>query len=281
MRNRESEMGIETIKGNFYRMPVFFGPTPGPRQWPDGRDFDFTKTPVSRVACVRFLSDRAMLEALLPPGFSVWKEPVVTVEITYMTEIGWLAGRGYNMCDVKFDVVFQGTDGPVHGTLVLVRWENLCDPILSGREELGHNKLFCEIPALRVLDGRHSATMSWLETPFLDVAISDLQAGPDKLGGDPLHRGMLSYKYIPATGDWGDADVEYATLSAPMKDNVIIRSFQVGAGEVEFRRSTWDQLPTLHHIVNAFADLPKIEMRGGYLVDATGGSSVSQTIRLR
>ena len=274
-------MAIETVPGKFYRMPVFFGPTPGPRQWPEGRDFDFTKTPVSRVAGVRFATDGDKLNALLPPGFSLWKDPVVTVEITYMTEIGWLAGRGYNMCDVKFDVVFAGTDGPVHGTLVLVRWENLCDPILSGREELGHNKLYCEIPPLRVLDGRHAATMCWLETPFLDVAISDLKPGPPAPGGDPLHRGMLSYKYVPATGDWGEADVEYTTLSAPIRDNVTVRSFQVGKGEVAFRHCSWEQLPTLHHIVNAFADLPIVEMLGGYLVDATGGSSVADTVRLR
>ena len=274
-------MGITTVPGSFYRMPVFFGPTPGPRQWPEGRTFDFTQTPVSRVCGVRFLSETAALQALLPPGFTVWKEPVVTVEITYMTEIGWLAGRGYNMCDVKFEVVYDGDEGPVHGTLVLVRWENLADPILSGREELGHNKLFCEIPSLRALDGRHAATMSWLSTPFLDVAVSDLHDVPAPRGGDPLHRGMLSYKYVPATGDWGQADVEYATLSAPMKDNVTIRSFRVGRGEVKFHRADWEQLPTLYHIVNAFADLPVVEMRGGYLVDAVGGSSVADTVRLR
>lgn len=274
-----TELPFDPQPGNFYRMPVFFGPTPGPRQWPEGRSFDFTATPRKRVAGVRFLSDAGQLEAMLPRRFHLWGEPVVTVEITYMTEIGWLAGRGYNMCDVKFDVVFDGKDGPVHGTLVLVRFENLADPILSGREELGHNKLYCEIPDPRTLDGRHAATLGWLGHPFLDLEISALLDAPPPIPKTPANQGMLSYKYIPATGDWGVADVEYATLSPPSA-NVTTSLRQAGPGHARFHRSTWEQLPTLHHVVNAFAALSLHESRGGYLLEQRGGSSVAETVRL-
>lgn len=272
-------MSFNPQRGSFYRMPIFFGPTPGPRQWPEGRTFDFTRTPKRRVAGVRFLGDAGQLCAMLPVSFELWGEPVVTVEITYMTDIGWLAGRGYNMCDVKFNVLYKGKDGPVHGTLVLVRFENLADPIISGREELGHNKLYCEIPELRSLDGRHGATLSWLTHPFLDLAVSDLAGAAPPASSDPPNRGMLSYKYIPATGDWGVADVEYATLSPP-SPNVATSLRKVGQGEVRFHRSTWEQLPTLHHLVNAFAMLDVRESRGGYLLEQQGGSSVAETVRL-
>ena len=266
-------------RGSFYRMPVFFGPTPGPRQWPEGRSFDFTKLPKRRVVGSRFLSDAAQLSVLLPDRFEVWGEPVVTVEATYMTEIGWLAGRGYNMCDVKFNAAYMGKDGPVHGTLVLVRFENLADPILSGREELGHNKLYCEIPELLSLDGRYSTTLGWLGHPFLELEVANLSDATQPAPSDPPNQGMLSYKYIPATGDWGVADVEYATLSPP-SPNIRTTLRQAGEGTVRVLPCTWEQLPTLYHLVNAFASLEVREARGGYLLEQQGGSSVAETVRL-
>ena len=272
-------MPFDPKRGSFYRMPIFFGPTPGPRQWPEGCTFDFTTTPKRRVAGARFLGDASQLEALLPTCFRLWGEPVVTVEITYMTEIGWLAGRGYNMCDVKFDAVYDGNDGLVHGTLVLVRFENLADPIISGREELGHNKLPCEIPELRSLDGRHAATLSWLSHPFLTVEVADLADASPPPPTVPPNRGMLSYKYVPATGNWGVADAQYATLSPP-SPNIRTLARQAGSGAVAFHRSSWEELPTLHHLVNAFAALDMHESRGGYLLEQQGGSSVAETVRL-
>jgi hypothetical protein len=266
--------------GSFYRMPIFFGPTPGPRQWPAGKTFDFKRTPKRRVAGVRFLSDAQQLSSLLPDRFELWGEPIVTVELTYFTEIEWLAGRGYNMCDVKFNARYQGKDGPICGTLVLVRWENLCDAILAGREELGHNKLYCEIPPLNVLAGKYSATMSWLSTPFLEFSISGLKETELSVARNPENQGMLSYKYIPRTGQWGEADVEYATLSPAISHTVSVTSRLHGEGQVAFRRVTWEELPTLHHIVNAFSDLRVLSFKGGYLFDAVGGGSIADTHRL-
>ena len=270
--------------GRYYRMPIFFGPMPGPRQWPEGRDFDFRFTPRMTLLGVRMLTNADQLTAMLPDRFELRGAPVVTVELNYMTEIGWLAGRGYNLCDVKFEVTYHSKSGPVNGTLVLVRWENLCDPILSGREELGHNKLYCEIPEPRLIDGHRKVRLSWLDSPFLDLSVTDLKPMPDaaKRPVDPEHRGMLSYKYIPRTGDWGEADVEYVTLSPPeaMREKMTIQSFQVGAGEFRFRHCTWDELPTLHHIVNNFADLENHGFQGAHMIETVGGSSFAETHRL-
>lgn len=270
--------------GQFYRMPVFFGPMPGPRQWPAGRDFDFRYTPRMKMIGVRMLTNADQLKAMLPDRFELRGPPVVTVEANYMTEIGWLAGRGYNLFDVKFEVTFHGKEGPVNGTLVLVRWENLCDPILSGREELGHNKLYCEIPEPRIIDGRQSLRLSWLDSPFLDLEISEMVAlqGVTSPPVDPDHHGMLSYKYIPKTGSWGEADVEYVTLSPHdiVRQNISITNFQVGKGEFAFRHCSWDELPTLYHIVNAFAELENHGFQGAHLIETIGGSSIAETRRI-
>ena len=62
-----------------------------------------------------------------------------------MTEIEWLAGRGYNTLGVTFPVVFQGKRDRAIGPFLLVLWENLADPILTGREQLGYSKIYCEL----------------------------------------------------------------------------------------------------------------------------------------
>jgi hypothetical protein len=40
-----------------------------------------------------------------------------------------------------------------------------------------------------------------------------------------------------------------------------------------FHRAAWSDLPTLHHVVNALAELPIIEPRGGSLTHSRGGKS--------
>lgn len=270
-------MPFDPKRGSYYRMPIFFGPTPGPRQWPPGKDFDFNKTPKRRAIAVRYLTDKAKLEAHLPDCFEVWGEAVLTVEVTYMWELGWLAGRGYNMCDVKFPAIFKGRNGPVHGTLLLVRFEDLTDPILSGREELGHNKLYCEIPPLNVLEEqRYFTQMSWLHSPFLKVAAWDLKEDMQIAPPDPMNKGLLSYKYMPRTGVWGVSDVEYATLTPPSWNGRVTRRM-TGKGSAEFLQAKWEDLPTLYHLVNAFEALPLLESRGAVVYDMEGGASGAET----
>jgi len=268
---------------NWQRMPLCFGPAPGPRNLPqDQRHRRYTKDIHSVTLAAH--SDGGMLQALLPAGLALDGEPRIEVVFTAFRNIGWLAGRGYNLCDVKFEVTYHAKSGPVNGTLVLVRWENLCDPILSGREELGHNKLYCEIPEPRTIDDRLSVRLGWLDTPFMDLSVGNLTTVPGitRTPANPDHHGMLSYKYVPKTGSWGEADVEYVTLSPPdaMRETITIEKFEIGAGEFSFRHCTWDELPTLHRIVNAFAELENHGFTGAHVIHSVGGSSFAETRRL-
>lgn len=272
-------MAFTPKKGNYYRMPVFFGPTPGPRQFKGIENYDWNTLPKRHVLGARFLTDANMLNNWLPDRFKVWGDPVVTCEATYFDGFGWLAGRGYNMCDLKFNAVYESKNGPVHGTMLIVRYENLTDPILSGREELGHNKLWCKIPPVRDVDGRKSTEMSWLGCTFWRINAWDLVENNAMPASDPMHKGLLSYKHIPTTGNWGDTDVGYATLTPPAWNGKVIRRL-VGKGEVEFIRPKWEDLPTMYHMINAFCDLPQIESRGGYYFEMEGGASGAETHRV-
>jgi len=272
-------MAFNRKPGEYYRMPVFFGAQPCPRWWPEGVDEDFSVVPQRTVMGISYLSDRKVLEAGLPDGFSVWGEPVVTVEATYMTGFAWLAGGGYNMCDVKIPAVFQSKDGPIHGTLLMVRWEDLADPIITGREELGHNKLFCDIGPIQNYSGRYHARMSWRGYSFLKLIIEDL-VEQDPPAGNPDNKGLLSYKYIPATGNWGEPDVAYATLTPPAWGGVKTTLYRTGKGQVEWQRPAFEDLPTQYTIVNGFAGFPMLESRGAFIADMTGGASGSATYRV-
>ena len=83
-----------------------------------------------------------------------------------MKEIEWLAGRGYNTLGASFPVVFQGTRDYAEGHFLTVLWENLTDPILTGREELGFAKIYCELPEPIVLGDSVECHASWLGFRF-------------------------------------------------------------------------------------------------------------------
>ena len=273
------------IPGEWYRMPTHFGPATGPRKGPDRRAFDWTNSPKSTVLSVSFLGKREQMQKLLPPGFAINGEPIVTVAMTYFTEIAWLAGRGYNTLGVSFPVTFTGKQDKATGTFLLILWENLTDPIITGREELGFSKLYAELPPARMLADTARVTASWLEFPFLDIELTgltqvDLAArpaaapAPVSTNGGEL-RGQMHYKYMPRTGEWGKADASYAVITPAGGSTQRTLEMWRGKGTVKFHRARWEDMPTQYMIVNAFADLDIVEFRGATLTRSIGGKDLS------
>src|SRR5690606_10244591 len=134
----------EVESGLRRRMPAHFGPSAGPRQGPDGKRFDGSNLRRD-VAAVRFLTDAAAISAYLPECFELDGEPIVTIEHTHLKDVDWLAGRSYSVLSVKVPARFHGKRDKARGPFVLVLWEDMADPILTGREELGFPKLYCEL----------------------------------------------------------------------------------------------------------------------------------------
>ena len=273
-------MSHEHRTGLMYRMPYGFGPTPGPRQGPDGQTFSWTHTPHKLTVATSFLTDAAKLDALLPPGFSLAGEPVVTVEFHVLSELEWLAGRGYSMLHVRFPATFQGTRDRATGSFLSVLWENLADPILSGREELGFAKLWCELPPPRLFRDKVACAASWLSHQFLELEVSALGDAP--FAAPPLpglkgirSDGTLHYKYIPATQAWGQAAVQHACLS-PAGAKVRVERLSIGRGRVRFLPTSWEQMPTQFHVVSALAGLPQLEQREGWVMETRGASDLSE-----
>ncbi len=268
-----------------YRMPTHFGARTGPRRGPDGRKFECIDNPYSTSFSISFLSNPAQLEKLLPPRFSLDGEPVVTVSASYMTEIEWLAGRGYNTLGVSFPVRFEGAVDQISGSFLTVLWENLTDPILTGREEIGFSKIYCELPTPSRLRGEHHIIASWLGFKFLDLNVNDLrEQSREQIEEFTLSQsgaGILHYKYMPRTGEWGTADAAYAVLTPAETPNRRVLERHVGGGRLQFHRARWEDMPTQYNIVNAFADLDIQEYQGASLTKTVGGKDLSDQRILR
>ena len=240
-------MGYKFDPNAMYRMPTHFGPRTGPRYGPDGRKFECKDNPKSTSVTVSFLTNSEQLEAFLPPGFSLNGEPVVSVSGGYMKEIEWLAGRGYNTLGVSFPVAFNGEVDRATGSFLTVLWENLTDPILTGREELGFSKIYCELPEPLTFNGETHCTASWLGFKFMDmhvkateqVQVQPPSSPPKQPSAEQPLTGTLHYKYMPRTGEWGVADVAYAVLTPASAPNRVVKEHWRGEGTVEFHKARW------------------------------------------
>jgi hypothetical protein len=144
-------MTIELKAGVRYRMPAIFGPAPGPRQKADGTRWkpEETGTMHSEWMTVSYLTRETALTKLLPPGFALRGDPVVSVSLSFFNNLYWLAGRGYGIVYVDFPVVYSGKTETIAGAFCAVLWEGIPDAIMTGREELGFPKLFADIPPLK------------------------------------------------------------------------------------------------------------------------------------
>jgi len=219
--------------------------------------------------------------AALPPGFSLTDEPSLAVEFAEITEIEWLAGRGYNTLGVSLPVRYAGNSHTVIGDLLLVLWENLADPIITGREELGFAKVYSELSPLLRRDDGIVASASWDGYRFAELSCR----GGSEIVVDALpartSEGTLHYRYFPATGSCGDADSCYVTLTPAGAPNLrVLKAERFTQASAQFHPSRWEDLPTLVNIVNGLAAIELGECLDATLLETRGFKDLSDQRRL-
>jgi hypothetical protein len=258
-----------------YRMPVSFGPAPGPRNLPEAqRRRRYEKNTLTLTTSARTEADA--LAGLLPPGFTVEAPARIELSLLVLSDIGWLAGRGYNIVMVRIPARWRGEE-EVTGAFVPVLWESMAEPILTGRDELGWPKIFADIPTPVVENGEWRAHAAWEGFTFLEIRARDFEPAARP---EPAPT-MMFHKYVPRTGEWGEAEVDCFTVTAPDGPAPQVRSVRSGTGEFRFHRASWAQMPTQYPIVNALADLPLVEFGRAQLVESSGGDDASGQRRLR
>jgi hypothetical protein len=86
---------------------------------------------------------------------------------------------------------------------------------------------------------------------------------------------------MPRTGEWGTADVAYATLTPAVTPNRVIKERWVGEGSVQFHKARWEDMPTKYNIVNTLYDLEIREYRGASVTKTVGAKDLSDQRILR
>jgi len=234
-----------------YHMPAFFGPRPGAVA--SRRYNKITKI----VVC--YLTDADKLAQYLPAPFEVGELPLVIVEYSCNKEVDWLAGRGYNIISVNATAKFNGKEDQLEGSVCLAMWENLTDPILTGREIKGVPKIYADIPDHQVINGEWRANASHFSNRIIQITARELkELTPEQIAeGKKTTEGKnhwMGWKYIPNTNGIGAA-ISHPTVFPTEGE---ITQMWTGTGTVEWEHLTWEQNPTQFHIVNALADLPNL-----------------------
>lgn len=245
-----------------YRMPRVFGALPGPRNLPGDKQ-QLPNRQTSTVLSLTARTDAARLSELLPPGCELDGPPQFSVSLHEMQDIRWLAGHGYSMLVVSVRMKYRDpVTGWRHGEFVPVLWENLGDPIITGREELGMPKLYAEIPPLDCGGQRCVGTASWKGFEFFRMTLSDLREATVQAESAA---GMFFHKYIPRTGALHEAEVDSLRYEESMEGAAgyavpVPVSRQQGVGSFAFREARWEDMPLQYPIVNWLAALPVNEI---------------------
>jgi hypothetical protein len=228
--------GDRTYEG-IPRMPAMFGRQVGPRQRPDRNEGYPANVGSTLATWVAVEADGDALAALLPAGFAL-AEPLLIVEAVSLSNLPWLAGRGYEMLLVSTPAVYSAADVEHRGRLELVTWEDRPDAITSGREELGWNKVYADTMTRHTgADGRSVRYMAaWGGTAFfeMDVALKRTPAPPAAWRNGPL----MHYRVFPRTERWGELEVEQVTGHPASPPLASMRSLQSGTGSCRFNAAT-------------------------------------------
>ena len=254
-----------------YRTPTHFGPAPGPRQQSGGARYANVDSPRTTWIWADLAVEADELSQHLPPGFEPGPDSQMRIELRYRRDIAWLAGRGYNIVMVSWLCVWAATGQT--GWLQAAVWENCPDAIITGRDELGVPKLYATIPdttwrpdlAQRRVD--NAATASWDAHTFLTVDLSDIT--PVTPHAVTLRRDYFQWRHVPAPGRPGASDASYALHTPTSHDSTRILDAYSARVEVVWWPGTFDQLPTLCHIVDGLA---------GLRVDGTVQAGIARTI---
>ncbi|KAF2025607.1 FAD/NAD(P)-binding domain-containing protein [Setomelanomma holmii] len=290
----------ENKKGLFWRMPVSFGPMPGPRQDFHGRPRDGANARFT-TASLKIKSSRTVLENLFPTEKLKFAAAdtiaYATFAVTQLDNLEWLGGRGYSHFGLYIHgVQYTKENGEtVTGTYLPVLFENLADPILSGREELGFPKLYCELELKK--EGQNwTLDAGWMSSKFCSLSLSGLEAPSAANGSAPAQApaatkedGLFFHKYVPATGslgskERGQADVEYTAFlpndeDAKTVERKIEKTLKATEAQVKFDALDWKALPTLHHVIARLQEVPVYEVVQAKVVEGTGVSDVSPARR--
>jgi hypothetical protein len=264
----------------FMRMPMGFGPTPGPRNLPAQYEqfrYQVENTTISMTARV----ERDALASLLPEGLELPRHALLNISFVQLRNLGWLAGRGYNILALAIPAILKANGEA--GNYLPVLWENHPDPIITGREEIGYPKLYAELADPARIGDACSGGACWEGYRFFDFSVTGIAEDENPIRTSAPR--IFTQKYIPRSFSQGGADASYLTSSnGPDEDfalqtghtpDVRVLGSATGEARFAFRRATWQDMPTQYHVVNRLAELSIEEYLPARIIRRTGQDDAS------
>jgi 2-polyprenyl-6-methoxyphenol hydroxylase-like FAD-dependent oxidoreductase len=249
----------ETLqKAVFKRMPCSFGLTSSPRQRLSGGPHSQVTKMTSRTAYMTFKTPKSYLETLLPSSeLSInahggWA--TATFSATKLGNLAWLGGRGYthfgfyihNVVHVK-----DSSDKENKGDFLPVLFENMADPIITGREELGFSKVFATLQEVQESNLDYSLKAGWEGQDFCQFELKVLsKVDTPSLAQEPP---VLSYKVTPSLNEGGGVESEYVTVTELPPPEQNQQQWTAQNGAISFTSLEGEELelafPTLANII--------------------------------
>lgn len=290
-------------QGVIWRSPVAFGPMPGPRQDFFGASHDTSHSSYRSIS-LRMKTSRTLLQNLLPRRdvLSV-ADPKKDAEMTWKyqsnSNMAWLGGGTY----AHFSLYMHGVqckkpDGSVLvGDYLAIMLEDKADPIITGRDEIGFPKLFCDLAVSEGVSDKHTTIRaSWGGFDFATMRLNDpkpkdMTNGVAEIKREPTtsspspppHAGLLVHRYIPAVGKKDSADADYIVCVPPAKNDekpTVERTWTCADAGIILDQGDWKSLPTLHHIVNRLEELPDLGIVQATIAEGKGVGSHKDIYRV-
>jgi hypothetical protein len=169
---------------------------------------------------------------------------------------------------------------------MLILFESLADPIVSGREERGARHAETVYGYRRARTEQLVSPTSWQGAVWGHFELEDLEnqdpaADKGTIGGED-DDGILVYRYTPKVGRHtkGEPEAEYPVFVPHTQESKVVASKvtrlrRTRNAKVEIDRLGWDALPTLHHVVSRLAEIPVDEVIDAKITEGRGVPDVS------
>jgi acetoacetate decarboxylase len=200
-----------------------------------------------------------------------------------LRNLTWLSGGGYDLAALYVHgVLHKSSDGQVRkGSFCPVMLENLADPIITGREELGIPKLFSDIKINRD-ETSYRAEISWRGAQWAVVELEHLQPSTDGTEPNNSDEGLFVHKYIPSA-DVDKPDADYDAFHPTDRVSAVHSTLVTDSStaKLKFHDLGPRALPTLHPIAARLAELPVLEIVRATVTEYDGILDWSKQERLR
>lgn len=251
-------MSFQLSPDKIYMAPVGFGPALCSIQNQDGGRYraDQLKEHVDQYT-LSFAAGRDDLSAWLPEGLSLAAEQLI-VRYERLTNVTWLAGRGFHRLELLLPVLRGGADGLFR----LAAWESNADSILQGRDIFGRAVAYAAMEQDRTGGALRLTASNW-GFCFLELEIRAGGAQGAGLLPGLLARGRRVYhhRYLPRTGErFVNSDADYL-VSAPLCDPTPDPA--PCTGTIRWNRPAFEEAPTQYYFLQPLAALALGPCTGG------------------